>query len=59
VRKILRLYSLSGAAALLLAAPAAAPQQPQLEARVLQLACAGGGCPLLQGAPQTADMHSA
>ena len=28
MRKILRLYSLSGAAALLLAAPAAAPQQP-------------------------------
>jgi len=58
VRRALRLYSLGGAAAVLLAAPAAAPQQPQREARVLQLACLGEDCPLLQGAPQTAGMRS-
>ena len=52
MRKTSRLYSLGGAAAVLLAASAAEPQQPQRKVDVLKLACAGGGCLLLQGAPQ-------
>lgn len=58
MRKTSCLYSLGGAAAVLLAASAAEPQQPQRKVDVLKLACAGGGCLLLQGATQTAGMRS-
>lgn len=43
---------------LVVALPPVASQTPKPQPLAMPLACAGGDCPLLKGAPQTASMRS-